>query len=67
MISIEPGSVFTQIGLQTGDVIKGVNGEKVNSPAKAMELYNSLRNEGKIELEIERNGKVESLNFSVRE
>lgn len=67
MIAIEPDSVFTQIGLQSGDVIKGVNGEKVNSPAKAMELYNSLRNEGKIELEIERNGKVESLNFSIRE
>lgn len=65
MIAIEPGSVFTQIGLQTGDVIKGVNGEKVNSPAKAMELYNSLRNEGKIELEVERNGRTESLNFSV--
>lgn len=67
MIAIEPDSVFTQIGLQARDVIKGVNGERVNSPAKAMELYNSLRNEGKIELEIERNGRVESLNFSIRE
>lgn len=66
-IGMEPNSVFSQIGLKVNDVIKGVNGEKVNSPAKAMELYNSLRNEGRIELEIERDGRVQSLNFNINE
>jgi len=67
MLGIEPGSVFSQIGLKVGDVLKGVNGEKVNSPAKAMELYNNLRNEGRIELEVERDGRTQSLNFNINE
>lgn len=67
MLGIEPNSVFSQIGLKVGDVLKGVNGERVNSPAKAMELYNSLRNEGRIELEIERDGRTQSLNFNINE
>ncbi len=67
MLGIEPNSVFNQIGLQVGDVIKGVNGERVNSPAKAMELYNQLRNEGRIEVEIERDGQPTSLIFNIDE
>lgn len=67
ILGIEPGSVFNQIGLKVGDVLKGVNGEKVNSPAKAMELYNSLRNEGRIELEIERDGKITTQVFNINE
>jgi general secretion pathway protein C len=67
MLGIEPNSVFSQIGLKVGDVLKSVNGEKVNSPAKAMELYNSLRNEGHIELEIERDGRPTALNFNIND
>lgn len=67
MLGIEPGSVFNQIGLKVGDVIQGVNGERVNSPAKAMELYNQLRNEGRIEVEIERDGQPTSLIFNIDE
>lgn len=67
ILGIEPNSVFTQIGLKVGDVLKGVNGERVNSPAKAMELYNSLRNEGRIELEIERDGKNTTQVFNINE
>ncbi len=32
----------TKLSLKRGDVIKSVNGEPVDSPAKAMELYNEL-------------------------
>ena len=67
MLGVEPNSVFSQIGIKVGDVIKGVNGERVNSPAKAMELYNQLRNEGRIELEIERDGRPTTLNFNINE
>lgn len=67
ILGIEPNSVFSQIGLKVGDVLKGVNGERVNSPAKAMELYNQLRNEGRIELEIERDGRPTTQVFNINE
>ncbi len=65
VIDIAPGSLFTKLGIQKDDLIKSVNGEPIDSPAKAMELYNKLRNERKIDLEIERRGRVLINNFSI--
>ena len=56
---------FSQLGLKKMDVIKSVNGEPVTSPQKAMELYQALRNEGNISIGIERDGRTESLDYTV--
>lgn len=64
-VSIQPGSVYEKLGFKPMDVIKAVNGEPVNSPTKAMELYNALRTESKIELKVERNGRDENMNYTI--
>lgn len=64
-VSIQPGSVYEKLGFKVDDVIKAVNGEPVNSPTKAMELYQTLKSDSKIELTIERNGKDENFNYTV--
>ncbi|MEK6774569.1 MAG: hypothetical protein AABY64_11545 [Bdellovibrionota bacterium] len=46
-----------KINLKTGDVITSVNGEPVHSPAKAMELYTSLR--ATDNLEVQRSATIE--------
>lgn len=66
-VSIQPNSIYEKLGFKVGDVIKGVNGDNVNSPSKAMELFNSLRNDNRIELSVERNGKLENFNYEVNE
>lgn len=66
LLDIQPGSIFEQLGLQRMDVIKGVDGNPVDSPAKAMELYNALKNSSKLGLQIERNGKTETLNYNIQ-
>lgn len=65
VIDIQPGSVFEKLGIKKNDVIKGVNGENIDSPAKAMELYNTLKNSARISLDVERNGSMTNLNFTV--
>lgn len=64
-LSIQPGSIYTQLGFQNGDVIKGVNGEAVDSPAKAMELYNTLKNSNNIKIKIERDGRDTDFDYNV--
>ncbi len=64
-LSIQPGSIYTQLGLQTGDCLKGVNGEKVDSPAKAMELYQMLKNSNNIKLTVERDGRDQENDYNV--
>lgn len=65
ILDIMPGSIYEKLGIRVGDVIKGVNGETVDSPAKAMELYQSLRNSNRISIEVERNGSKENLNYNI--
>ncbi len=67
MMDIQPGSVFEKLGLQRLDIIKGVNGDPVDSPAKAMQLYNALKNSPGLALQIERNGKTETLNYTINQ
>ena len=66
MIDIMPGSIYERLGIRRGDCIRTVNGEAVDSPQKAMELYNALKNSSNISLGIDRNGRPENLNFSIQ-
>lgn len=66
-VAIQPGSIYEKLGFKPMDVIKKVNGEDVNSPTKAMELYNALKSEGHINLTVERNGRDEQFNYSIQE
>ncbi len=66
-VTIQPGSIYEKLGFRPMDVIKGVNGEPVNSPTKAMELYNALKTENRIALVIERNGREEKFSYDVTE
>ncbi|MGZ3775127.1 MAG: type II secretion system protein GspC [Pseudobdellovibrionaceae bacterium] len=66
LLDMQPGSIYEQLGLQRMDVIKSVDGTPVDSPAKAMELYNSLKNSPKVTLQIERNGKNETMTYNVQ-
>lgn len=63
--SIKPGSVFEKLGFKPNDVIRGVNGEDVNSPTKAMEMFNLLKNSNDLRLTVERNGSEEEFRYSI--
>jgi len=64
---IQSGSVFEQLGIKKGDVLKGVNGQQLSSVPQAISLYNKLRSGDKsIQLDIERGGRTESLNYSIQ-
>lgn len=65
-VAIQPGSVFTQLGFQAGDCLKGVNGEKIDSPAKAMEMYNALKNASSIKIQLERDGRDQESDYTVK-
>ena len=47
-------SFLEQLGLRNGDILKGVNGQKLNSPNDAFQAYQQLLNEPLLQLEVER-------------
>ncbi|MCJ8277344.1 MAG: general secretion pathway protein GspC, partial [Bdellovibrionales bacterium] len=65
LVAIKAGSIYEKLGLKRGDIIKGVNGESVDTPQKAMELYQALKSSDSIQLEVTRGGSSTTLNYSL--
>lgn len=65
LVAIKAGSIYETLGLKRGDIIKGVNGEPVDTPQKAMELYQALKSADGIQLEITRGGSPTTLNYTL--
>ena len=66
-VAIQPNSIYEKLGFKPMDVIKKVNGEDINSPTKAMELYNALKSEGRISISVDRNGREENFKYDIQE
>jgi general secretion pathway protein C len=65
LFSIQPGSLYSAIGVENGDVIQRINGYEINSPDKALEVYQKLRESSHITIEIERNGQTIRKEYNV--
>ncbi|MES2855004.1 MAG: hypothetical protein V4692_04025, partial [Bdellovibrionota bacterium] len=66
LADIAQGSIYEQLGLKRGDCIESVNGEKIDSPGKAMEMYNALRSgSNSINIGVERGGQKQEMNYSI--
>ncbi len=54
LFSIRPGSAWSTIGLQNGDVIERINGFDLTTPDKALTVYSTLRCARRFEVEVRR-------------
>jgi general secretion pathway protein C len=63
---ITPGSIYEKIGLQNGDVIQRVNSQDIDDPGKFFQLYQGLRNERNVSIDLLRNGQRQTLSYEIR-
>ena len=66
LVGVRPNSLYRAIGIRSGDVIKRINGREINSPNKAIELFESLKNSSNIALDIERRGQLQTMQYSIK-
>jgi general secretion pathway protein C len=66
LFAIRQGSLFDQIGLKNGDVIQQINGADLSDPAKALALFQQLRNERDINVQILRNKETKTLSYQMQ-
>lgn len=66
IVDFQPNSIFSQLGIQRMDLIKTVNGEPVDTPQKAMELFNMFKNSNNIKMSVDRGGRSETLDYSIQ-
>jgi general secretion pathway protein C len=62
---IQPRSLLGQLGLQVGDVVTQVNGVELNSPEKALQIFQQLREARRLSVDLLRGGQPLSLQYEV--
>jgi len=63
---IVPGSIYEKIGLVNGDVIQRVNAQDVDDPGKFFQLYQGLKDEKQVSIDLLRNGQRQTVNYDIR-
>lgn len=66
LVELQPGSIFEKLGVRIGDTIMSVNGEAINSPQKAMDMFRDLRSANEIKLGVDRGGADTTLNYKIQ-
>lgn len=65
---VQPGGMYEKLGVRTGDVIRSVNGQQVNTMDDVMKIYQQLgglQNAGNVSIEVSRGGRSEHLNYNL--
>jgi len=65
LVDFNQDSIFGQLGLPRGTLIKTANGEKVDSIQKAMELFNNFKTANNIKLGVEVSGSDQTMNYNI--
>lgn len=66
VLSIRPGSLYANIGLQNGDIVQKINGYEITSPEKAFEIYSKLREAREITVDLIRRGQPRTMTYEIR-
>ncbi|MFW6057786.1 MAG: type II secretion system protein GspC, partial [Persicimonas sp.] len=66
LVGITPNSVYSELGIQSGDVLHSVNGKQIKSSHQAMDFFESMKNEKTVKVQIERRGQKKDLEYNIR-
>jgi general secretion pathway protein C len=66
LYAIRPTSIFARLGFQNGDTIKAINGNSMDSPDKALEVYTKLRHADRLSIDVERRGELVILEIVIQ-
>jgi len=66
LAAIRPGSAFEQLGFRAGDIIQRVNTVELNSPEKMYTIFQNLKDEKRVTVDVLRQGQKNTLTYEIR-
>jgi general secretion pathway protein C len=66
LFAIRQNSLFDKIGLKNGDIIQSINGVPLTDPSRALALFQELRNENQLTVDLVRNREPKTLSYQFR-
>ena len=68
LVSFFPGDPrFSAVDLQSGDVVTAVNGQPIEQPDQLMKVWESLRQDSALTVNVERDGRPRQLHYDIRD
>lgn len=64
---VQQSSIFNEMGLKNGDIVKGVNGKEIQSVDDALKFYDNLKSSTSVEIQIERQGEMLTIGYQIQE
>lgn len=65
LMGMHDGSLFKDIGFEDGDIVQAVNSDKIDSPNKALSLFDAFKNKSRLTILIERGGIARTLRYTI--
>lgn len=65
LITVQPHNIMFRLGARNGDIIKRINGQMLDSTQKLMSMWEMMKNDPKITIDLERNGKDLRFDFNI--
>ncbi|MCP4138046.1 MAG: hypothetical protein GY754_44190 [bacterium] len=67
LIRVKPYNILYKLGARSGDIVKRINGHKIDSTETLMKLWGNMKNEPKLSIDVERGGSPMSFDLNITE
>jgi type II secretion system protein C len=67
LIRVPKGNIVYELGGRSGDLVKRVNGHELNQIDQMYQLWENIKDDSQITVDIERNKQIYSFDFEIRE
>jgi len=67
LIRVPKGNIVYELGGRSGDLVKRVNGHELNQIDQMYKLWENIKDDSRITVDIERNSQIYSFDFEIRE
>ncbi len=65
LISVRPFNILYKYGIRSGDIIKRINGKKIDSTEKLYTMWQGLTDESKMVADVDRNGQLITIEINI--
>jgi len=60
-------AIFTKLGLKPGDLVTAINGQPLDDPQRAQEVFNTIQSSNTVDVTIERGGQRQDITLNIAE
>ena len=66
LVAIQPGSLYQEVGLAPGDIIRSINGMSMSDPQNFVKALSTLGSVSQVQVNLVRNGVPQTFQYQIQ-